>query len=135
MARVSRSACHSASSAGVIAAGVAADKTAAVLAGAALAAKLAIELPNSRQAESEADRIGIELAARAGYDPAAAVTLWKKMEDASGSGPAEFLSTHPAPGNRRERLGALVPEMRRLQPAEYVSPYPVAIIRNEADLT
>ncbi|MDJ0940485.1 MAG: M48 family metallopeptidase [Woeseiaceae bacterium] len=124
-----------ASSAGVIAAGAAADRTGLVLAGAEVAAKLAIEFPNSRQAETEADRIGIELATRAGYDPAAAVTLWIKMEDAAGAGPVEFLSTHPAPGNRRDKLGAMVPKMRRIQPAEHVAPYPVTIIRHESDLT
>lgn len=123
-----------ASSAGVVAAGLAADNTAVVLVGAALAAKLAIELPNSRESEAEADRIGIELAARAGYDPAAAVTLWKKMEDAAGSGPVEFLSTHPSPGNRRDKLRTMVPDMRAIQRAEYVSPHPVTIIRDEADL-
>jgi len=59
-----------------------------------------INLPNSREDEQEADRIGVELAARAGYDPRAAVTLWQKMERASGSGPPQFLSTHPSPENR-----------------------------------
>ena len=57
-------------------------------------------LPNSREFEREADRIGIELGARAGYDPNAAVTLWQKMGRASGgSGPA-FLSTHPTASDR-----------------------------------
>ena len=59
-----------------------------------------INLPNSREHEIEADRIGVELAARAGYDPRAAVTLWQKMAKAAGSGPPQFLSTHPSPENR-----------------------------------
>ncbi len=123
-----------ASSAGVIAAGVAAENTGIVLAGAALAAKLAIELPNSRKSEAEADQIGIELAAKAGYNPAAAVSVWQKMELAAGSGPVEFLSTHPSPGNRREKLRAMVPDMLEILRAQYVSPYPVTVIRDEADL-
>ena len=48
--------------------------------GAALAAIIALELPNSRNAETEADRIGIEIAAKAGFDPQAAITLWEKMD-------------------------------------------------------
>jgi len=74
---------------------------------AAIAAALAITLPNSRDAESEADQIGIELAARAGFDPRAAVTLWEKMAK-EGDAPAEFFSTHPSPENRAERLKLLV---------------------------
>ncbi len=81
------------------------------LTGAQLAAVYAIQLPNSRESESEADRIGIELAARAGYDPRAAVTLWEKMEKTGGKGPPQFLSTHPSPENRRERLAQLGPQM------------------------
>ena len=123
-----------ASGAGVIAAGVAAENTGIVLAGAALAAKYAIELPNSRESEAEADQIGIELAAKAGYNPAAAVSVWRKMELAAGSGPVEFMSTHPSPGNRREKLRAMVPDMLEIQRSEYVAPYPVTIIRHEADL-
>ena len=83
------------------------------LTGAALAATMAIKLPNSRSAEREADEIGIELAARAGYDPAAAASLWRKMEQAGGSGPPEFLSTHPSPGNREQTLNQLAPKMRK----------------------
>lgn len=74
---------------------------------AALAAALTITLPNSRAAESEADQIGIELAARAGYDPRAAVSLWEKMAKEGGT-PAEFFSTHPSPDNRIRHLETLI---------------------------
>ena len=100
-----------ASTIGVVAVGVAADRKGLALTGAALAAALAVQRPNSRAAESEADQIGIELAAKAGYDPRAAITLWQKMAKVGGKGPPEFLSTHPAPENREKRLAELVPEM------------------------
>jgi len=83
----------------------------AAVAGAAMAAGLAIQLPNSRKAEEEADRIGIELAARAGYDPRSAVTLWQKMNEASSTDVPEFLSTHPNPMNRISTLNNLAPSM------------------------
>jgi len=84
------------------------------LTGAQLAAVLAIQLPNSRQSESEADQIGIELAARAGYDPKAAVTLWEKMGKLGGNSPPEFLSTHPSPQNRAVRLAELGAQVQPL---------------------
>jgi predicted Zn-dependent protease len=97
---------------GIAAAGVLADDNAgAVMGAAALAAQFAIGLPNSRTAESEADEIGIELAAKAGYNPNAAVTLWEKMGAASGEGPPQFMSTHPSPTNRQQRLRELAPPM------------------------
>ncbi|MCG8317301.1 MAG: M48 family metallopeptidase [Pseudomonadales bacterium] len=115
---------------GIGAVGVATDNDAITLTGAALAAKLALELPNSRTAESEADEVGIELATRAGYAPDAAVSLWKKMEKAGGSGPMEFLSTHPAPDNRQKTLGKLAPQMRKLNPsAKKSAVYPVSIVQ------
>ena len=74
-------------------------------------ADIALTLPHSRASESEADRYGVELAARAGFDPRAAVRLWEKMAAASGDGPPQFLSTHPPAGNRIQALTALMPQM------------------------
>ena len=82
------------------------ERAGLALTGAQLASVLAIQLPNSRESEAEADQIGIELAARAGYDPKAAVTLWQKMGK-EGGGPPEFLSTHPSPQSRAARLAEL----------------------------
>lgn len=80
-----------------------------------LAALFAWQLPNSREAETEADRIGIELAARAGFDPKAAPALWRKMIENDGSrGRFDWLSTHPAPAKRLDDLAALVPQMEPL---------------------
>ncbi|MEH6589826.1 MAG: M48 family metallopeptidase [Halioglobus sp.] len=115
---------------GVIAIGAASEHKGLALGGAAAAAKVALELPNSRTAESEADRIGIELATRAGYDPDAAVTLWQKMGSMSSSSSPEFLSTHPAPGNREAALAALIPEMRPLNPTgKLAAVHPIQIAR------
>jgi predicted Zn-dependent protease len=74
-------------------------------------ADIALTLPHSRANESEADRYGLELAARAGFDPRAAIRLWEKMSAASGDGPPKFLSTHPSPDNRIQALNALIPQM------------------------
>jgi predicted Zn-dependent protease len=111
-----------ASSIGVAAVGIASDNHGAAAAGAAAAAALAVTLPNSRTAETEADRIGIELAARAGYDPAAAVTLWRKMNNLPGGQPPQFLSTHPNPANREKALAALGPQMEPYYTADTPRP-------------
>ena len=112
---------------GVAAAGVfAEDNAVAVMSAAALAAQFAIGLPNSRTAETEADEIGIEIAAKAGYNPNAAVTLWQKMAAASGEGPPQFMSTHPSPANRQQTLGELAPQMMEYYRAARDPPsYPI----------
>ena len=75
-------------------------------------------LPNSRENEQEADVIGVELMARAGHDPRAALTLWQKMGQASGSGgPPEFLSTHPSSATRLRELQAYVDKVMPLYQA------------------
>ena len=101
-----------ATQAGVVAAGAfAGDNPGLVMGAAAMAAQYAIQLPNSRASESEADEIGIEIAAKAGYNPQAAVTLWQKMAAVGGEGPPQFMSSHPSPANRQQKLGELAPQM------------------------
>lgn len=74
---------------------------------------LAFMRPNSRGMEQEADRIGVELAARAGYDPQAAITLWEKMGRVSGGQPPQWLSTHPS---HQSRIADLKVYADRVQP-------------------
>ena len=84
---------------------------------AALGSSLFFALPNSREQEREADRIGLELSARAGFNPNAAVSLWQKMGQQGGSAPPEFLSTHPSNQARINDLKAMVPAVMPLYQA------------------
>lgn len=74
-------------------------------------------LPFSRTHESEADHMGLMLAADAGYDPRAAVSLWERMGAAGGERPPEFMSTHPSEDTRVAQLTALMPEAMALYSA------------------
>lgn len=88
------------------------------------AAQYILVLPNSRQNESEADAIGLELAARAGYNPQAAISVWQKMNQITqGKGTPEFLSTHPSGDTRIEQLSQLMPAV---EPLYFSAPKPAA---------
>ncbi|MDP3817301.1 M48 family metallopeptidase [Pseudomonas sp.] len=74
-------------------------------------AQYSLTLPNSRGNENEADLLGLELAARGGYNPNAAVSLWQKMARAGGGAPPEFMSTHPSSSSRIAALQAAIPKV------------------------
>ncbi|WP_405120179.1 M48 family metallopeptidase [Pseudomonas leptonychotis] len=78
------------------------------------AVQYGMTLPNSRGNENEADLIGLELAARGGYNPNAAVSLWQKMARASEGAPPEFMSTHPSSSSRIAALQAAIPKVMPL---------------------
>ncbi|GKS57371.1 peptidase M48 [Nitrospira sp.] len=81
-------------------------------------AQFGVLLPFSRKHESEADYIGLLLAADAGYDPREAVHVWERMTQfSSGSGPPEFLSTHPGHETRIQQLQEWMPEALKLYPS------------------
>jgi predicted Zn-dependent protease len=76
-------------------------------------ASVTFQLPHSREQEAEADVMGLELMARAGYNPHSAVSVWQKMMSAQqgGGGPPEFLSTHPSSSNRIAELQDRMPKV------------------------
>ncbi|MGD9816983.1 MAG: M48 family metallopeptidase [Hyphomonadaceae bacterium] len=69
-----------------------------------LGAQVGVMLPFGREQESEADILGLNYMHRAGYDPRLAIPFWQRMSQGGGSRPPEFLSTHPDPDNRIERI-------------------------------
>jgi len=85
------------------------QNTAMVMQAFGIGTQLGIMLPHSRTQEYEADHIGLVLAAKAGYNPRAALSFWEKF-GSSGETPPEYLSTHPAPANRIEQIRALLPK-------------------------
>ena len=110
--------------------GAASDNSNVAIAGASVLANVALTLPNSRGAESEADVMGMVMATKAGYDPEAAVTLWQKMGDLNDERPAEFLSTHPAPENRQAALNVMIPHMLKINSDRTKAPiHPVTIVQ------
>jgi predicted Zn-dependent protease len=85
----------------------------AILQAFGLGAQVGVILPFGRSQEAEADRIGLILMAKAGYDPAAALGLWDRFEETNKAAPPEFLSTHPSYGTRQENIRSWLPEARR----------------------
>ncbi len=79
---------------------------------------LGVMLPFSRKHESEADELGLYMAADAGYDPRAALGLWDRMAASNkGGAPPEFLSTHPSEGHRKDQLQELMPRALEIRAA------------------
>ncbi|MFO0146893.1 MAG: M48 family metalloprotease [Betaproteobacteria bacterium] len=74
-------------------------------------------LPYGRSQETDADLVGLELSARAGYDPRAAITLWRKMAATSLNQPPQFLSTHPGHANRVRKIEQIMPRVLPLYEA------------------
>jgi predicted Zn-dependent protease len=97
---------------GILASAVGLSEGQAQMAG--MAAQLGLGLPHGRAQESEADTLGVELMARAGYNPQAALSLWQKMQKASQGEPPQFLSTHPSTSDRLTRISAILPRVTPL---------------------
>jgi predicted Zn-dependent protease len=96
----------------------------AVMQALGLGAQVGVLLPFSREHESEADYVGLLLAAQAGYDPREAVHVWEHMEQAGRAQPPEFLSTHPSHGTRIADLQSWMPEA--LEQYAKATPAPLA---------
>ncbi|CCQ12223.1 Zn-dependent protease with chaperone function PA4632 [Pseudoalteromonas luteoviolacea B = ATCC 29581] len=79
-----------------------------------LGTQVGIVLPFSRSHESEADIVGLQYMAKAGFEPSGAIALWQNMSEANGQRQPEFLSTHPAPENRIKQLRAHLTQVQPL---------------------
>jgi predicted Zn-dependent protease len=90
------------------------DKRALLLAAYGAGASVGVILPYSRYHECEADEVGLIYAAKAGYDPRAAIPFWERMAAQSNGAPPEFLSTHPASATRIRKLNELMPKAMQL---------------------
>ncbi|TKB67030.1 MAG: M48 family metallopeptidase [Nitrospira sp.] len=99
----------------------------AAMAALGVGAKVGVLLPFSRKHESEADYIGILLAADAGYDPRESIALWERMGQVSGGGaPSEFMSTHPSHETRIDQLKKWMPEAMAIYQTK--PPVPAALL-------
>lgn len=88
-----------------------AEQRAMIMAAVGVGAQIGYMLPFSRRHESEADEIGLDLMAKAGFDPHEAPKLWENMQQLGGGGGPEWLSTHPAPSSRIRDLSNQIPDV------------------------
>jgi predicted Zn-dependent protease len=93
-----------------------------IMAGLGIGAQFGVLLPFSRTQESEADLIGLDLMAKAGFDPRESITLWQNMEKSGGANPPEFLSTHPSHGRRMGDLQSHMGDALKLFEASTMRP-------------
>jgi predicted Zn-dependent protease len=99
----------------------------AAMAALGVGAQVGVLLPFSRKHESEADYVGILLAADAGYDPRESIALWERMGQMSGGGaPSEFMSTHPSHETRIAQLKKWMPEAMAIYQTK--PPAPAALL-------
>jgi predicted Zn-dependent protease len=93
-----------------------------------LGAQVGVVLPFSRQQEAEADHIGLILMAKAGYDPHAALELWRRFETGGDKSPPEFLSTHPSYGTRERNIESWMPEAMSYYRPDHVEVTPLPAV-------
>ena len=110
---------------GIIVAGIAAPATIAAMIAFGLGTKYGVLMPYSRKQETEADQYGLMLAARAGYDPEAALAVWQRMAALSSSKTPAFLSTHPDTLKRIENMKKWMPEAKALYEKSRKQPNPM----------
>ncbi|HMV43161.1 MAG TPA: M48 family metallopeptidase [Leptospiraceae bacterium] len=99
---------------GMGAVGAASGNNAAVMGAIGAGAKFGVMLPFSRKHESEADILGLEYMAKAGFDPKESIDLWKNMAAMGGSKPMEIMSTHPSDETRMKQLNEKIPDADKL---------------------
>jgi predicted Zn-dependent protease len=111
---------------GVALGGMGSPASTAIMQGYSLGTQLGILLPYSRTQESEADRVGLILMAKAGYDPAQALEFWRRMmiKDKKSAKLPEFMSTHPNDATRLRELEAFLPEARKYNVRNHAAPSP-----------
>jgi predicted Zn-dependent protease len=111
---------------GVALGGMGSAGSTAIMQGYSLGTQLGILLPYSRTQETEADKVGLILMAKSGYDPAQALEFWKRMmtKDKKGARMPEFMSTHPNDATRLRELADFLPEARKYYTPAHAAPSP-----------